>query len=574
MFDENTNVNVKLYGFEQEFFKELNTAKLPIIGWYAKKKIGIIIVLILILIFIYICFYKKQTDVISYGCNHNGCIASACHGSECNADNCIGIGCHAGSCYGEKCVAGSCDGSGCKGGDCYGSGCIIGKCTDPNCPPDKEKQGLCKPNCTWGRAYNLQKPTEFLYNIKKMLPFNTLLNRNYCVKPHYISETLVKDNNVLYNFNIHGAYYYNGGFLSLDEIKNKIASGSIIDDDKGLIRYDDPIINTIPKLYKNNNCDWETVFNNKKITAYYKNNYNKKLINNIEQHNYTWNSLKTPVVYLDTKGNETMCPTLLNLGPHSFNNINFYLDIEQLKDIMGIQNLNNRMSQIMTLQKLYSDNDYDGIRAYMKTIDFFQDTITIENIIKNISNYLNKITLYEKIENIHGTIMSSNCENCGQFGTRTLSNETLPTDMFGNVLTCKERAYIYDKITENYDPNSVIDKSTTKYNLKNLIFAENGVFTTDEKNKFANEIHSLKNNHLMFYYDTDITNKTMIYICFFCSKLSYVKLNSLIKLNDDGNEVSLGNCVRADDFNHYMYEILDANQNIYYKCLKCSKTTY
>ena len=32
-------------------------------------------------------------------------------------------------------------------------------------------------------------------------------------------------------------------------------------------------------------------------------------------------------------------------------------------------------------------------------------------------------TLYEKIENIRGTIMTSNCNNCGQSGTRILAND-------------------------------------------------------------------------------------------------------------------------------------------------------
>ena len=34
-------------------------------------------------------------------------------------------------------------------------------------------------------------------------------------------------------------------------IQQKIKKGNVITDKKGLVRYDDPIISTIPKIYKN-----------------------------------------------------------------------------------------------------------------------------------------------------------------------------------------------------------------------------------------------------------------------------------------------------------------------------------
>jgi hypothetical protein len=574
-----SNQNIIIYGFDQETFKPKGFDKLPVIGWFARRQLGIIIVLTIILIFLYYCIYKKQNDTVSVGCTRNGCFATKCYGPKCKGDNCLGIGCHAGTCYGEECQGGTCEGPGCKGGDCYGVNCKVGSCVDPNCPNDKEQQGLCKPNCYWGRAYNLPSFDEPIKSIKNLLPFNTMFNKNYCVKPYYISESLVKDDTKLYNFKIAGANYYYGGFLSLEEIQDKVKKGSVIDDKKGLIRLDDPIVSTIPKLYKNWNCLWETQFNDKNISAKLLNNYNKTSASNVDRHDYVWSKLKTPVVILDNKGNETMCPILLNMGPHMFSKMNFYLDIEQLKDIMGIQKLDSRMSQIMTLQKMYYDNDYQGIKSYMKTIDFFQNKINVDTIINNISNYTNKILLFEKIEQIRGTIMSSYCDNCNQYGSRVLANDKLPSDMFGNIMPCKDRVYIYDKSVENYDPSSIIDKSSVKYKLVDMKFADEKTFSDSDKEYFINKIHSLKNNHLMFYYDTDVKNKTMIYICFFCGKKSYLKLNNLITLNDVvdknglGINYSLGNCVRPDDFNHFMYEVLDNNQNIYYKCIKCLKTT-
>jgi hypothetical protein len=578
------------YPFRQlNSFKSTNVDRLPTIGWFAKKKIGVVLIIIFILFIIYFCFYKQQSTVVSIGCTNNGCYATPCIGPSCTADNCTGDGCHAGDCYGESCTGGTCEGVGCRGGNCYGIYCKVGKCVDPNCPNDKEQQGLCVPNCDWGRAYNIQQSSnDIAKKIKNSLPYNTQFNQNLCINPFTITEKLISDNKTVYNYDIKGAYYYYGGYNSLAEIKNKIKEGNVIDPVKGLVRRDDPIIETIPQLYKNYNCEWETIYNDKTIAAKYSNNYNKSVTNNVTSRDYTWsplivhdtanNQTVNQVVNLDSKGNETMCPkTLYSTGPHRFTNIQFNLDIEQLKNILGIQTLESRMSQVMTIQKMLLDGNYNGIKSYMGTIDFFQDTITINQMIENMSNLPTMMNLYEKIEQIRGTIMTSNCSVCNLPGSRILSNEILPTDIFGNISPCKERVYIYNKKVENYDPSATIDKSSTTYSINKMYFANNDVFSDYERQDFINLLNNVRNNHLMFYYDTDIQNKTMIYICFFCKKKAYLKLKNLITtntlVNSDGINYSLANCVRPDDFNHYMYQRLNSNQNVYYQCLKCLKTT-
>lgn len=544
---------------------------IPIIGWYARRQLGYLLLFIIFISIIYFFFIRQQTDIISIGCIRNGCNATSAIGNEIISDNCIGIGCHAGDCYGEECVAGSCHGVGCIGGNCYGTNCIVGKCYDPNCPEDKENRGLCKPNCSWGRAYEMPKSKNKYYEkIKTYLPQNTYFNKNNCIKPNLISENLLKDNNLLYNINIKGAYYYNGEFLSLNEIKTKIAKGLIIDDKKGLIRYNDPIISTIPNLYKNNNCNWQT--NN--INAKYTPTYNKTTVNNVDNYTYNWISFKLPVPILDTKGNETMCSALANLGHHSMTNIIFNLDIEQIKDILNIQNLSTKMANTHTINNLLQSNNYSQIKTYMDSTDFFQDTITVDSII-NILLTANK-DIFNKLEDIRGTIMTCSCDNCRLTGIRTLSYDCFPTDLFGNILPCKDRAYIWNKTIVNYDPNVVIDNSIITYELIELKRPINDIFTTDEKTLFVDKEHSIRNHHLMLYLKTDIINNIITYKCIFCSKTSDIYLPKILTnqtiIHEIGIKYSLLNCVRPDDFNHYIIEWADEDK-ILYKCIKCNKQT-
>ena len=225
LFDKLENINLPYIKLDP--YKSSEISKIPLIGWYGRRTIGYVIILIIIILIIYLFFYKKQNETPSIGCINNGCKSTPCYGPECSGDNCTGIGCHAGSCYGEGCIGGTCSGTGCKGGDCYGSGCIVGKCQDPNCDPNKESQGLCKPNCSWGRAYNIPE-SMYLRPIKNILPSNTFFNQNLCIKPSYITENLIKDNKILYNFKVNGAHYYYGGYQSIDEINAKITQGTII----------------------------------------------------------------------------------------------------------------------------------------------------------------------------------------------------------------------------------------------------------------------------------------------------------------------------------------------------------
>lgn len=559
-------------------YKSSEIARLPYIGWFGRKRIGYIIIIVIILVIIYYFFYKKQSEVISIGCINNGCKATPCYGPECNADNCTGIGCHAGDCYGEGCNGGTCEGTGCKGGDCYGSNCIVGKCIDPNCPETKEKDGLCTPNCSKGRAYNIPKSSENIVNtIKNNLLFNTYFNQNLCIKPNYISQTMLKDDKILYNFDVKGAYYYYGGYNSIDEIKDLVSKGTVIDDVKGVIRYNDPIMSTVPNIYKNNNCNWSTIYDNNEISARLVSSYVNTKNNNVNNDDYYWSTLKTQVVNYDTKGNETMCPLLLNMGTHDFINITYYLDINQLKDILGIQTLSTRMANVDNIEKSYISGNINDVKTYMDKTDFYQDKKRLDDFISILKDPSNNKKLFEQIENIRGTIMTGSCSRCNQIGNRVLANNNLPVDIFGKNELCRERVYIYNKTVENYDPSATIDKSIVSYQLTNMKLADKDVFTISDKELFINDIYSIKNHHLMFYYDTDIVNKTMIYMCFFCQKKSYLKLNKLITdnrlVNNIGMKYSLGNCIEPDDFNHYMYEVLSDTQNIYYKCLKCLKTT-
>jgi hypothetical protein len=541
-----------------------NDIKNPIIGWFGRKQLGYVVIFIIFFLLFYFVFYKKQKPIDSIGCMRNSCTATPCYGPECQGDNCVGIGCHAGDCYGEACSGGTCEGAGCKGGDCYGTNCVPGTCKDPNCLPPQEQAGLCKPNCSWGRAYRLQESSIDMYKkIKPKLPQNTYLNRNLCIKPNYITEKLVSDDKTLYNFAIKGANYYNGSYLSLSEINAKIKLGTVINDVKGLVRNSDPIISTVNPIFKGSNCNWCSTFNEKEICANLQNNYNFNNASGIDNYSYNWTKLNKNVVLLDTKGNEIPCPGLLMMGPHTLNNVlNVNLDINQIKNILGLQTLDSRMNNIDTITNLLNTKQYSTIYAYMKNTDFRSDLNTVDLIVSSIDNFSNLKYIYSEIEKIRGTIITASCLNCSAQGSRTVMNDYFPVDILGNILPCIGRAYIYDMTKIAYDQNKPKDVNVS-YTLKD--FKKSGLngFSETDKEPFINEIHSIKNNHLMLYLGTDYKKKTVQYICFFCKQISSIKLNDIITTN----------CSAPDDFNHYYISLLNSLEQVYYKCIKCNKTT-
>lgn len=541
-----------------------NDIQNPIIGWFGKRQLGYVVIFIIFFLVYYFIFYKKQQPIDSIGCMRNSCTATPCYGPECQGDNCIGIGCHAGDCYGEACYGGTCDGAGCKGGDCYGTNCVPGTCKDPNCLPPQEKEGLCKPNCSWGRAYRLPETSTDIYKkVKPNLPQNTYLNRNLCIKPNYITDKIVSDDKILYNFAIKGAYYYNGSYLSLSEINTKIKAGTVIDDVKGLVRNTDPIISTVNPIFKGSNCNWCSTFNNKEICANLQNNYNFSNVTGIDNYSYNWTKLNKNVVLLDSKGNEVPCPGLYMMGPHTLNNVlNVNLDINQLKNILGLQTLDSRMNNIDTITNLLNTRQYSDIYAYMKNTDFRSDLNTVDLIVSSIDNFSNSKYLYSEIEKIRGTIITASCLNCSAQGSRTIMNDYFPVDILGNILPCINRAYIYDMTKIAYDPNKPKEVSVS-YTLKDFKKSEKNGFSDTDKEPFINEIHSIKDNHLMLYLGTDYKKKTVQYICLFCKQISTIKLNNIIT----------SNCSSPDDFNHYYIQLLDSLEQVYYKCIKCNKTT-
>lgn len=528
--------------------QQLASIKMPIIGWYARKRIGYLIIFLLLFYFFYFCFYKKQKPVIAIGCERNGCMASPCYGDQCNGDNCKGIGCHASDCYGEECVAGDCYGVGCKGGDCYGINCSVGKCIDPNCTNERQYQGLCKPNCSWGNAYNVPlSKYKFIQTLKRYMPQNTYFNRNICIKPNYITDKMVSNNDIdpnnnkLFNFNVIGATYYNGDYMSLNEIQTKTKQGTIIDDTKGLIRNINPIISTTPNIYKDESCNWCTTYDNTKICAKMINNVNFHNLNNVNTYNYNWTNSLNQLVVLDEKGKDIKC--IPSNFKHNFNknNIKFNLDIEQLKTILNLQQDSLSLS-------------------------------TIRNILFSLTT--NKHVIFDKVEQIYGTEISCKCSDCNLIGKRTLIYDYFPTTIFGNIESCKERAYLYKKGMENYDVHSIIDKSKVWYDLIDIKIASQYSFSKSEKDVFINELHSLKNKHLMLYLSTDILNKIIIYECLFCSKQSYLYLDKLLTYIDNTNYV-LHPCTSPSDYNHFIVQQMSSTtptEHISYSCLKCNKS--
>jgi hypothetical protein len=94
--------------------------------------------------------------------------------------------------------------------------------------------------------------------------------------------------------------------------------------------------------------------------------------------------------------------------------------------------------------------------------------------------------------------------------------------------------------------------------------------------KNYNKLKTIKNNHLFIYKKT-LKNNNQIYKCYWCNIETEVNNDSLPrqKNNINGKENGLlKECFKKNNYNHYMYDLIDNNKNVYQKCLKCNKISY
>ncbi|VVU94911.1 hypothetical protein CPAV1605_636 [seawater metagenome] len=238
------------------------------LGWFAKIKLKHGIAYIIIFVLLWYLFVYTLSSYSTGNCNTDNCkvptaygelqMGGNCKGKACKAGDCEGVGCmagncegdfcQAGNCQGENCKAGQCTGKKCKAGDCYGIGCESNTCTDVDCENCKQQE------CADGRPYDIKR--NLFYPVTRLFKDNTIFNPTLC--DNYLTKSCLAPTGIgggsclnhIYNPTVSELEYYNSGWQKPDWSKPKPEEGepAVVQRTK--------IINSKPKVYKAQNCQW------------------------------------------------------------------------------------------------------------------------------------------------------------------------------------------------------------------------------------------------------------------------------------------------------------------------------
>lgn len=528
--------------------------KNPIIGWFLFNKIKTFTFFLILFLTIYYLIIYNSKDIKSFGCNRPNCDSTFCTGFKCYSSGCLGNNCKAGDCYGERCTAGDCNGIGCRAGDCFGKDCNPGKCNDPTCFGDDRIKQKCIPFCFDGMVYNI--PKKKLYKYTRYFAKNSVFNKNYCdskkrtsifKKSQDIKNTPYdeKFDDKIYNFQIDYVNLFSSGNTSIENAlnPNELQKGKSV-----VLTTDIFFIDSTPNVLKDNNCNWYTYFKDNKITSSFRPYKSDNIIKWVPK-----NFLAYP---LKSDGNIDSCL----FGTHN-------LKIDNISDI------NTQINNIM-LSKL-------------------------NNILKNFS-----------IDKIQGDYVTTKCIICSKKGYQYLNIDNYPTYSFNDkILPCKKRCYELEEITLIIENNNLIKYYIKNKNSKTEISKQmfdllcinefkiditkpyyelkghniNNFKLFDDKNSYNNYIYenynklkTIKNHHLFIYQKT-LKNNDQIYKCYWCGIETEVNNSSLPRNKNNVNNKQNGllkQCFKNNYYDHYMYDLIDNNKNVYQKCLKCNKNSY
>ena len=164
-----------------------------------------------------------------------------------------------------------------------------------------------------------------------------------------------------------------------------------------------------------------------------------------------------------------------------------------------------------------------------------------------------------KIDDIIGEILTFQCKGKKKC-TQHINLRNSLTDYKGLIVPCKRRAYIVQKRKFNgisqYEPS--LFTSFDKNSYEQQVFLYN----------YSNQKKTFRDHHLWIY--SNSKDNDQFYTCYWCKQILVIN-NQILPKKSDG---SVDTCYYSNDFNHYMYQKVDDNKNVYYKCLKCSKEIY
>lgn len=434
-------------------------------------------------------------------------------GSGCTHPDCYGI-----PCTGYSCRASACRGNNCKGSDCIGEDCEAGDCKGIGC-----RAGDCYGmNCEPGKCIDSSCQGERKLT-NKCTPFCRhgraySIPRNPTVYPFI--KYLPKNSTLNPDYcsykkrtNIFTSDKYIHNF-KVDEI-NLFTSGPTKYEN---VKYKDGL--QTGKTYKNT----EDINFISSTPDVYK-NYNCEWTTQFKNTEITsdfmpyynnkiseteWKFKHYLAVPMDDKGKE------LNCSPKNTHDMSI---IRSMSVINQIKLINNK------------------------------------NMSSSLKNY--------SIDQIEGEEIITLCKNCNKNSYQYLDVQSHPTYTDGKLKSCLIRCYELNQITKN---NEIINHTIKNY--KSFVKFSPEYYSYIEKN--VNVLKTFNDHHIWKYINTIGNNQ--IYACHFCNEQVQVQYKSLPRKSE--YDTTLLSCINNNDFNHYMHDLIDNNNTIYQKCLKCQKKSY
>ena len=447
--------------------------------------------------------------------SHTHEVSYGCRRNDCESTKCTGYKCRASGCDATNCKGGDCIGENCEAGDCKGVGCRAGDCYGLNCVP-----GECiDPECQGERLLK-EKCTPFCKNGKGysiprsiLYPYLKKLPKNTLLNPDYCSYKK-RTNHITNGKKIHN---FNIDYINLyttgqKKFEDVKYANSIQDGRTFILTSDINFISTTPDVYKNNNCEWSTQFKNQEIVSDF-----KPLNDEINQKT-TWikkSDISVPIYTETNKGKNE------NKGKEQ------ECRSGKTHEMMPLSN-NSVLNQIKSINMNRSNP------IFMK-------------------NWL--------IDMIQGEKLETMCKNCNKLWYDYLDVTSHPTKMDGSLLPCTVRSYEIYPIKKNRE---IVSHEIKSFKQLNKLSPE----YQDFLNNSVNIKKTFRDHHIWIYKETIGNNQ--IYYCHWCKQQASVAYNSLPR--DD--KMTLLSCMAYNDYNHYMYDMIDNNKTIYQKCLKCEKKSY
>ena len=437
---------------------------------------------------------------------------SGCNRPDCYSTPCTGFKCKAQSCNGNNCKGADCIGEDCSAGDCYGVGCRAGDCYGLYCTPGK----CIDTSCDFERMMR-GECTPFCRNGR---PYS--IPRNNIVYPFI--KYLPRNSPINPDYcspQKRSIIFTSDTFLhnfSVDEVTLFTSGRKNVESVKNPDKLQDgkSFIITQDTDFISSTPNVYKSDNCEWCTKFKGNeiisDYKPIYDDRVNEDNSSWKKKS----YLAIPLNDEDEPLECSGGDHN----------------MQIQQISTVLQQINTI------------------------------LSSNLPDYQKKF----KIDQVEGEKLSLICNLCNNVAHQYLDVKGNITLLDSSIKPCIIRCY---ELNEIFDKPDSAFKKIIGHEIKNYKqFIKDSVDYNDYISKSVNQKKTFNDHHL-WTYDSSVGN-TQLYKCYFCNEIARVNYKSLPR-DQNGNLLP---CRQNNDFNHYMYDLLDNDKNVYQKCLKCDKKSY